>query len=47
MIDLTDPAKNLQFAGVLQNPIARFRSCERGKSVEAFPADEDSCRRAR
>ena len=30
MIDLTDPAKLLQFAGELQNPVARYRSQDSG-----------------
>jgi hypothetical protein len=25
MVDLTDPAGNLQFAGTLRNPVAAFR----------------------
>jgi siderophore synthetase component len=30
MIDLLDPAKNLQFAGTLKNPVAPFRASDRG-----------------
>jgi hypothetical protein len=33
MVDLTDAARALQFAGVLQSPIARFRSFHPPKPV--------------
>jgi hypothetical protein len=37
MVDLSDPAKNLQFAGTLKNPIAVFRD-----AVEQVPMSDNT-----